>query len=77
VAGAATVDEVAAMLRAAGLTAVNVQVRPESRAFIREWFPGTGAEDYVASATIEAVRPRAKSCCAPGCCAPGAEGGAS
>ena len=77
VAGAATVDEVTAMLRAAGLTAVNVQVRPESRAFIREWFPGTGAEDYVASATVEAVRPRAKSCCAPGCCAPGAEGGAS
>ena len=77
VAGAATVDEVSAMLRAAGLTAVNVQVRPESRAFIREWFPGTGAEDYVASATIEAVRPRAKSCCAPGCCAPGTEGGAS
>ncbi|MDO9015298.1 MAG: arsenite methyltransferase [Deltaproteobacteria bacterium] len=74
VAGAATVDEVAELLRAAGLTEVRVVVRPESRAFIREWFPGTGAEDYVASATIEAVRPRATSCCAPGCCAPGGEG---
>jgi SAM-dependent methyltransferase len=74
VAGAATVDEVVEMLRAAGLTEVRVQVRPESRAFISEWFPGVGAEDYVASATIEAVRPKATSCCAPGCCAPGGEG---
>ena len=74
VAGAATVDEVVEMLRAAGLTEVRVHVRPESRAFISEWFPGVGAEDYVASATIEAVRPKATSCCAPGCCAPGGEG---
>ncbi len=71
VAGAAAADDVAAMLRAAGFTEVRVQVRPESRDFIRNWFPGTGAEDFIASATIEAVRPRAGACCAPGCCAGG------
>ena len=74
VAGAATVEDLSAMLRAAGLADVRIQVRPESRAFIRDWFPGTGAEDFIASATIEAVRPGAKTCCAPGCCAPGPEG---
>jgi arsenite methyltransferase len=68
VAGAAAADDVAAMLRAAGFTDVRVEVRPESREFIRNWFPGTGAEDYIASATIEAQRPAATSCCAPGCC---------
>lgn len=77
VAGAATVEELAAMLHAAGLTDVRIQVRPESREFIRDWFPGTGAENYVASATIEALRPRTQGCCAPGCCAPGTGGNAS
>lgn len=71
VAGAVAVDDVAEMLRAAGFTEVRVQVRPESRDFIRNWFPGTRAEDFIASATIEAVRPRAEACCAPGCCAGG------
>lgn len=75
VAGAATADEVAAMLRAAGLAEVRVEVRPESREFIRDWFPGLGAEDFIASATIEAVRPREGACCAPGCC--GGPGGAA
>ncbi len=68
VAGAATVDELSSMLRAAGLTDVRIEVKPESRAFMRDWFPGTGAENYVASATIEAVRPGARACCSPGCC---------
>jgi SAM-dependent methyltransferase len=68
VAGAATVAEVEAMLAAAGFHDIRVRVRPESRAVIRDWLPGSGAENYVASATIEAVRP------AVGCCAPGDPG---
>jgi len=56
VAGAARVEELEAMLSAAGFSSVWIRVRPESRDFIREWFPGTGVENYVASATIEAVR---------------------
>lgn len=69
VSGAATRAELEAHLTAAGFTDVRVEPRPESRAFIAQWFPGTGAEDYVASAVIEARRPAAASaCCPPGCC---------
>ena len=74
VAGAAKVDDIAAMLRASGFDGVQVEVKPESRSFIAQWLPGSGAEDYVTSATIEAVRPKAKrDCCGPSCCAPGAK----
>ena len=58
VSGAAQVDVVEALLREVGFESIRVTVKPESRAFIREWFPGSGAEDHVASATIEATRPR-------------------
>lgn len=69
VAGAATVDELKQALDAAGFTEVRVAVKPESRAFIASWLPGSGAEDYVASATIEAIKPGgAKACCGPTCC---------
>jgi arsenite methyltransferase len=57
VAGAASVDELHDYLGAAGFIDVEVTVREESRAVIAEWFPGTNAEQYVASATIEARRP--------------------
>jgi arsenite methyltransferase len=71
VSGAATVDAIRAHLQAAGFRSVKVDVKPESREFIRDWLPGSGVEDYVASATIEAQRPGpASSCCAPSCCAP-------
>ncbi len=59
VSGAALVDDVRAMLTSAGFTDVTVTVKPESRSFIAGWAPGTGVEDYVASATIEARRPLA------------------
>lgn len=57
VAGAERVERIEAWLAEAGFEDIRVAVKPESREFIREWFPGSGAEDYVASATIEAVKP--------------------
>jgi SAM-dependent methyltransferase len=73
ISGAATVDTLQALLRDSGFESIAVTVRPESREFIRDWIPGSGVEDYVASATIEAVKPGgAKACCGPGCCTPGA-----
>lgn len=57
VAGAASVEAVRALLRGAGFEDVRVDVKEESRGFIGEWMPGSGAETYVASASIEAVKP--------------------
>ena len=61
VAGAAEVGAIEALLREAGFEQIQIHVKPESRAFIRDWIPGSGAEDFVASATIEATRPRGTS----------------
>ncbi len=59
IAGAATVDDVKRMLAEAGFQQIRVQLKEESRAVISELLPGLGVEDYVASATIEAVKPAA------------------
>ena len=58
-AGASTIDGLEAMLAAAGFEAVRIEPKDESRAFIRDWAPGRKVEEYVAAATIEAVRPAA------------------
>jgi arsenite methyltransferase len=66
IAGAATVEELKAWLESAGFDSVRVAPKPESAAFIAEWLPGSGAEAFVASATIEAIKPGPKrSCCGP------------
>jgi SAM-dependent methyltransferase len=57
VSGAATVHDLQDLLSTAGFRAVRITPRPESRHFIREWFPGRGFEDYIASATVQAVKP--------------------
>lgn len=58
IAGASSIQELESMLHWAGF--VNIQIKPktESRTFIRDWVPGSSIEDYVLSATIEAVKPR-------------------
>lgn len=57
VAGAALIDELRAMLEQAGFTDIRITPKDESRDFICEWVPGSGVEDYVVSAYIEAVKP--------------------
>ena len=57
VAGASLVDDLKAMLKAAGFTNIRIVRKGESREIISGWFPGRKAEDYVASASIEAVKP--------------------
>ena len=69
--GAADRAELEAMLAEAGFEDVRIVPRAESRTFIENWMPGTGIEDIIASATIEATKPGVKrSCCGPACCQP-------
>jgi len=57
IAGAASVAEIEGWLAAAGFTAIAVRPSEASRAVIRDWLPGHDLGRYVASATIEAVKP--------------------
>ncbi len=58
VAGAATVDDIEGMLHEAGFRDIRIRIEEKSRKFIQDWLPGSGLEDHVASAKIEAVKPR-------------------
>jgi arsenite methyltransferase len=66
IAGSASIDELRAILADVGFDAVQIQARGESRAIIERCMRGAG--DYVVSATIEAIKPGAASCCEPSCC---------
>lgn len=63
VSGAASIDAIRDLLRDAGFENIRIDVKNESREFIRDWIPGSGVENYVASATIEAIKPAKRSCC--------------
>ncbi|MBE0510128.1 MAG: arsenite methyltransferase [Chromatiales bacterium] len=54
---ASLIEELEGMMRAAGFQQIRIAPKDESREFIRDWAPGRGVEDYVISATIEAVKP--------------------
>lgn len=45
------------MLRDAGFVDIIVDVKEESAKYIKDWMPGSGAENYVASANITANKP--------------------
>jgi SAM-dependent methyltransferase len=57
IAGAAPIAELERMIADAGFQRVRVSVQAQSRALVEEWSPGSGAEEGVASALIEAVKP--------------------
>ena len=59
---AALLSELERAMADAGFTEIRIQPKDASREFIKDWAPGRGVEDYVQSATIEAVRPKT------GCC---------
>ena len=47
------------MLVEAGFEDVRVEEKEESKEFIKDWLPGSGAEDYVVSANVTAYKPAA------------------
>jgi SAM-dependent methyltransferase len=55
--GAAQVDEIESWLTETGFVDVKVTINPASAAFIEDWLPGSGLENKIASATVEAVKP--------------------
>jgi SAM-dependent methyltransferase len=57
VSGAAPVASIEGWLRVAGFIDIVITVQPRSRALIATWAPGSGVEEYVVSAAIEARKP--------------------
>jgi SAM-dependent methyltransferase len=55
--GAALVDDLLAMLSAAGFADVQIAPKAELKQVVQDWFPGRGVGDYVASADITATKP--------------------
>ncbi len=57
--GASSITAIELMLEEAGFEALAIKPKDESRDFIRNWMPDSKIEDYVVSATIEAIKPEA------------------
>ncbi len=61
-AGASPITELQTILKDSGFEQINIAAKDESKDFIKDWAPGRGVEEYVLSATIEAVKPGGDSC---------------
>jgi len=46
------------MLLAAGFSDIKVEVKENAADIIKDWIPGSGAEQYVTSAYVTATKPR-------------------
>ncbi len=66
-AGASHISELEQILADSGFTDIRIAPKDESKEFIKDWAPGRGVEEFVVSATIEAVKP-GENCCGNGCC---------
>ena len=66
-AGASQIAELQSILEESGFEKINIAPKDDSKDFIKDWAPGRGVEDYVLSATIEAVKPGGD-CCGGSCC---------
>jgi arsenite methyltransferase len=60
IAGASSIQTIESILNKIGFDNIQIKPKAESKTFIRNWMPGTKIEDYVVSASIEAVKPSAK-----------------
>ena len=60
VSGASPVEDLRTIIKNVGFTNIRIVRKGESREIVGQWFPGRKAEDYVASANIEAQKPIAR-----------------
>lgn len=67
-AGASQISELQVILEKNGFEKIKIAPKDDSKDFIKDWAPGRGVEDYVLSATIEAIKPGGDSCCNEKCC---------
>lgn len=56
ISGAITVTEIEKILSEIGFKNIKVQLKEESKQFIKDWFPGSGVEEYILSAEIKAEK---------------------
>jgi len=47
----------ASLLQAAGFELVVVDEKPQSAEYIKDWLPGSGAENFVVAANVTAIKP--------------------
>ncbi len=59
VSGAVPAERIEGLLRAAGFTDIDIDVKPGSRDMVAAWAPGRGVENCVAAAMIRARKPEA------------------
>ena len=57
IAGALTVDKLESILSAIGFTDIRILLEQQSRQLIEQWVPESGAEQFIVSARIEAIKP--------------------
>lgn len=60
ISGAITIQELKTILKKAGFTNISIEPQENSRMFIKDWVPGSDAENYVVSAKIQAIKPKSK-----------------
>ena len=54
------------MLVAAGFEDIKIAVKENGRDIVKDWIPGSGAENYVSSAYVTATKPRQAHGCRDG-----------
>lgn len=60
ISGSITIDELKNILAKSGFVDIVIEPQENSRMFIKDWVPGSDAENYVLSAKIKAVKPKGK-----------------
>jgi len=57
VSGASLISELEEYMQQAGFKDIRIEPKDGSKEFIKDWAPGSNIEDYVLSASIEAIKP--------------------